>query len=128
MCRSGWFTLVITQILMFFYSMTLESVIIAKVIEVHLTVEDGEMQQAAITDVKFNGECVDISKKSFMNRKISKVLKVAPGQYEIEWMTEKTEKPWGGKKITKKHQRLIILELTDAVVYVNIRGENLTTY
>ncbi|MBN9378813.1 MAG: hypothetical protein BGO14_03625 [Chlamydiales bacterium 38-26] len=128
MLRPRCFAFIISLLLVLLYFMPLQSVIIAKAIEVHLTVEDGEMQQAVITEVKFEGECVDISKKSFMNRKISKVLKVAPGQYSIEWMTEKTEKPWGGKKITKKHQRLIILELTDAVVYVNIRGENLTTY
>lgn len=104
------------------------AIIIANPADVHLSIEDGEMQQAIITKVKFDGEDIDISNKNFMNRKINKVLYVSPGQYKIEWETEKFEKPWGGRKEVKKHRKIIIIELTDAVVYINIRGEALTTY
>lgn len=110
------------------YSFSLDAVIVARAVEIHLTIEDGDMHQAAITGVKFNCEELDISKKSFMNRKITKLIKVSPGQYPIEWTTEKSEKPWGGKKEIKTHHRMVIFEVTDAVVYINIRGEHLTTY
>lgn len=104
------------------------AVIVANEVEVRITVEDGEMQQASITQVKFDGEEVDISKKNFMNRKVSKILKVVPGAYKIEWTTEKSETPWGGKKIIKNHQKVIVLEMSDAVVYINLKADTLATY
>lgn len=106
----------------------LHGVMIANLVEIHLSVEDGEMHQAVISNVSFNGEAVDLSQKNFMHRKINKIIYTAQGQYPIEWTTEKSEKPWGGMIETKKHRRLIVIELTDAVVYLNIRGENLTIY
>lgn len=109
------------------YTSLAEAVIIAKDVEVHLCIEDAEMQHAAITEVKFDRQNVDISKKNFMNRKVTKKFNLAPGQYEIEWTTEKSEKPWDGRKETR-HHRMVIIEISDAVVYINIRGENLTTY
>lgn len=111
-----------------FFSFSLHAIIVANSVELHLSVEDAELGQGIVQEVKLNHEEMDISKKSFMHRKISKVFHVAPGQYEIEWTTEKSEKPWGGKKEIKKHYRMIVIEMSDAVVYVNIRGENLTTY
>jgi hypothetical protein len=111
-----------------FYLLPVEAVIVTKAIDIHLTVEDADMKQATITNLKFNGQDVDISKKNFMHRKVTQTFKVPPGQYEIEWTTEKTEKPWGGKAESKKHNRMIVLELSDVVVYVNVRGEFLTTY
>lgn len=111
------------------YVGNVDAVIIASAVEVHVSIEDGNMHQPVIIDAKFDGENVDISQKSFMNRKVTKVFNISPGQYQIEWTTEKSEKPWGeAKKELKKHRRTIIIELTDAVVYINIRGEALTTY
>ncbi len=124
MCK---FLSIITFII-FFYSAQAFTVIIASQVEVHLSVEDGDMQQGIIIDIKFNCKEVDISKKSFMHKKISKVFNVSPGQYEVEWTTEKSEKPWGGKKEIEKHHRTLVIELSDAVVYINVRGDTLTTY
>lgn len=111
-----------------FSSGFVEAIMVASAVEVRVTVEDAEMQQAVVKEAKFDGKNIDLSKKSFMHRKVSKVFKVAPGQYEIEWTTEKSLKPWGGDKEIKSHQRLIVIEISDAIVYINIRGENLTTY
>lgn len=103
------------------------SLIVANIIEARLTVEDGDMREASVKEVKFDGEDVDLSKKTFMNRRILKKIYVAPGQYLLEWTTEKADAPWGQKE-TKKHRRMLAFELTDSIVYLNIRGENLTTY
>lgn len=115
-------------IVMLFSHSDIYAVFVASTVEVHLSIEDGDLQQGPITCVKFDCEEMDISKKSFMNRKVSKVFNVSPGQYEIEWITEKNEKPWGGEKKIKKHRKMVVFELTDAVVHINIRGETLTTY
>lgn len=113
----------------FFFSCPVAyTVIIATAVKLNFTIEDGDMQQAIITQAKFNGEEIDLSKKSFMHRKVSKSFNVPAGQYTIEWTTEKNEKPWGGAKEVKQHSRIIVVELTDAVIYINLRGENLTTY
>lgn len=109
------------------YMNSAECLIVAHAIEVRLTVEDGDMGEATVTSVKFAGEEIDLSKKSFMNRKVVKKINISPGQYQLEWTTEKSESPWG-KKETKKHLRILAFELTDTVVYINIRGENITTY
>ena len=103
--------------------------IIAKAVDVHISIEDSDMKQSVvITDVKFNGQKIDISQKNFMHPKVSQVLHVMPGQYEIEWTTVKSKKPTGEKKETTKHQRTLIIELSDAIAYLSIRGENFTTY
>ena len=77
------------------------TVFIAKTIEIRLAIEDGEMQQAVITNVKFDGEDVDISKKNFMHRRVTKVFNVPPGQYEIEWTTKKVRNRGVVKKLVK---------------------------
>jgi hypothetical protein len=40
---------------------------------------------------------------------------------------KKKETPWKTKEV-KNAKRIIQFELTDAIVYIHIRGENLTTY
>lgn len=122
------FRILLLLISLSFYSESSYAVIIAKMIEVHLSIEDGDMHQAVITNVKFDHQDVDMSKKSFMHPKISKVFTVTPGQYVVEWTTEKNENPWGGSKETLKHSRALIFEMSDAVVYINIRGETIRTY
>lgn len=115
-------------LLIFLFSFAnLESVIVADMVEVRLSIEDGDAQAGIVKDVKFNGDTIDISKKSFMNRRIQTIFKVAPGQYEIDWVVEKKETPWKTKEV-KNAKRIIQFELTDAIVYIHIRGENLTTY
>lgn len=111
-----------------FYGCPAFAVIIANSVELHISIEDAERHQGVITEVNFANEGIDLSKKNFMHRKISKVFSLAPGQYEIDWTTEKSKKPWGDDKEVNKHRRVIILEITDAIVYVNIRGEHLSTY
>lgn len=111
-----------------FYTVPLQAVIVANPIQVNISIEDGEMQQAVITQVKFNREELDLSKKSFMHRKVSHSLHIPPGQYQIEWTTEKFKKPWGDDKETKTHQKVIVIEMSDAVVYLNIRGETFWIY
>ncbi|MBS4171014.1 MULTISPECIES: hypothetical protein [unclassified Neochlamydia] len=111
-----------------FYSPPLEAIVVANKVEVHLSIEDSAMPHVTVTSVKFNDEEVDLAPKSFMNRRISKVFKLLPGQYEIQWTTQKAGDAWGGEKETKQHQRMIIIEISDAVVYINVRGEVLATY
>lgn len=114
--------------LLLFYSPSLDAIMVANKVEVHLSIEDSAMPQVIVTSVKFNEEDMDLTPKSFMNRRVSKVFKLLPGQYEIQWTTQKAGDAWGGEKETKQHQRMIIIEISDAVVYINIRGEVLATY
>lgn len=111
-----------------FYTGKTDAVIIANSVEIHISIEDAEREKGIITNAVFENESIDLSKKNFMHRKVTKIVNVAPGQYEIAWTTEKSKKPWGDDKEIKTHRRVIIIELTDAVVYINIRGEALTTY
>jgi hypothetical protein len=104
-----------------------DAVIVTNMVEIRLSIEDADMKGWAVTNVKFDCKDIDISKKTFMNRVVRKVFNISPGTYELEWTIERSENPWGGKE-TSKERRMIVFELTDAVVHLVIRGNTLVTY